>query len=232
VPVKKVATKQTSKTPVSPLPSSPADAGHNSDLTPSGFQALSVFALPSYGLKNYQQDGETKANLMGGNFLSFGVELVWALSSSWNLRWYNKLNQVEYEPNPKSDFPFQPNVKTRTWIHHLMASSESNAWGYGLWIGDLPTLRRQSFEQVTIEQQWAYGVMIERSDELWTAEWTGTLALIGANHKWGLSTSQRILFPLLFDSLRMGGELEAVSMTGDGAVHQQLDLYWILGWQF
>ncbi len=196
------------------------------------FKSASFFYQPGYGLKNFKENGQTKAKLSGFSPLSFGLETQIYLSRSSVLRWYSKFYQLEYEPEPKSAFPFQPNVKTQTWVNHLSWSPQTTAWGFGFWLANLPTLKRQSFEQVGIEQEWSYGISVDRTTNLSSVQWVANFAMIAGNNQWGGSTSQRFLYPILLESLKVGMEIEVIYLNGDAQSTLLMDSYLLLGWEF
>ncbi len=203
------------------------------DLEPRDiFRSFSFFYLPSFGLKSYKEGGQTKANLEGFNLLSAGLEVEVWLTRQSILRWYTKFSQVEYEPQPKSAFPFQPNINTRNWINQLIWSQQDFSWGFGAIVVDFPSLKRKSYEQVTIEQQLAFGLIGEKVFKLGSGQWSSTLSLLSSQSQIGVGSSQRVLFPLFFDGFRFGAEAEVLYFGESENSDLVGDLYLILGWQF
>ncbi len=202
------------------------------DTTPRPyFHSAGLFYMPGFALKNYKADGLTKANLQGGNPISLGVELKFFITRQSLLRLYSKINLLEYEPQPKNAFPFQPNIKTRTWVNHISWSPMDSTWGVGLWISELPTLERQSFEQVRIEQTVAYGILGEKTFSVGAGEWISQAAIINSQDSWGGATSQRFLYPLSW-GFHVGAEIELIYLAAEDDGDLLADGYFILGWKF
>ncbi len=195
------------------------------------FHSAGLFYMPGFAFKNYKEDGFTKANLQGGNPLSLAMEVKVFITRQSLLRLYSKINLLEYEPQPKDAFPFQPNIKTRTLINHLSWSPLNSSWGVGLWVSELPTLKRQSFEQVRIEQSLAYGILGDKTFTIGAGEWVSQWALINSEEAWGGATSQRFLYPVGW-GFHVGAELELIYLSAGDDADLLVDSYLILGWKF
>lgn len=206
--------------------------GNNKNQKPKPrIKSIHLFLMPSYGLKKYTFEGNTKAQLKGFNLLSLGLDLKINLNQDKYLSFYSKFSQVTYKPKPKDLYPFQGDLTSKQWISHFKWHNVNSYWSYGLSLMNQPFIKRQSYEQVRIEQKWGLGPVI--SYRFLNDHLISNLApLFYSNASYGAYTSHRLLYPVYGAHLRVGAELEATYLFSKDGHRLMTDLYFILGWKF
>ena len=168
---------------------------------------LSVMYNPTYSIKNFAENGSTKANLNGMDIINFWLYSKWNLTENWKLNTLFNYNQSEYEPTPKDQFPFQENLNYQRILGFLDIQSDSSNFGYGLFIGNLTDVERLSFERIGTTSVMAYGPSLGLYGNLWLLENQTHLAIIYDGNRIGAVINQKLIY-YLYSSIFTGVDLQ------------------------
>jgi len=196
------------------------------------FESLQVSYQPGYGLKNYTEDGSTKANLLGLNLqsLAFFLTLNWSYDTQLNI--FVKYSQNQFEPTPKSNFPFQPTIDARQIQGQFFWRGNQARYGWGFLVADLPDTERVSFEEIKINQVITYGALVNAKFDIFSIHYLVSLGVVANNEQFGGYSNHRWTKTIFSESFVTGLELEAFYLTKSGNNTLIADGYLIFAYQF
>ncbi len=193
-------------------------------------KSIYVAYTPQYSLKQYQMPLNTRSYIQGPTTLSFTTQFNFSLTANFDAYLLAKFDQSEYQPTQES--PFQGNIKSRRLQGLLGIESKHNKWGLAAFVADLPISSRVGFEEITLNQSLAYGALGSYQATLWGFDYFGLFGPSFTNSFVGGYTSHRFLYPVFYESLKLGWELEGFYHTEGSQSSTIFNFNIHLGWEF
>jgi hypothetical protein len=195
-------------------------------------QSFRLWWAPQWSI-NQIHAGDTKSQLSGLQEMGLGSQLDLSLTQSHDLLILFNMQQMNFEPDPPPNYPFQSDVNSYQASVRLLGQRHGvgTAWLWGASLFMLPGIQRVDYESVDLIQQTGFGLQTGLRSRWNSFEYIGLLGAHTVGPDWGINILQQVIYqPNSY--IIIGAEIEGTTYFDQQQDSLLLQLRALFGIQF